>query len=75
MSKDQVVSDLHYDVEQGFGSAKQLFTDARKAGLAIALNEVQEFLRRSQTLNQRKNYKNSNSYSPPFARSACSVDF
>ena len=71
--KNQVLSDLYYDIESGFGSAKSLYDDARKAGLVITLNEVKEWLR-GQSLKQRKNYKNYNSYSPPFARSVYSVD-
>ena len=67
------MSELYYDIENGFGSAKQLYNDARKAGIVITLNEVQEWLR-GQTLKQRNNYKNFNSYSPPFARSVYSVD-
>ena len=71
--KNDKLSELYYDSENGFGSAKQLYNDARKAGIVITLNEVQEWLR-GQTLKQRKNYKNFNSYSPPFARSVYSVD-
>ena len=73
MSKDQVLSDLFYDVEQGFGSAKQLYDDARKAGVVITLEEVKEWLK-SQSLKQRKGYKNYNSYSAPFARAIFSMD-
>ena len=71
--KNQVLSDLYYDIESGFGSAKSLYDDARKAGLVITLNEVKEWLR-GQSLKQRKNYKNYNSYSPPFARAVFSMD-
>ena len=71
--KNNKLSELYYDIEDGFGSAKQLYNDARKAGVVITLDEVKEWLR-SQILNQRKNYKNFNSYSPPFARAAYSVD-
>ena len=71
--KNNKLSELYYDIESGFGSAKQLYNDARKAGVVITLEEVKEWLR-GQTLKQRKNYKNSNSYSPPFARAVYSVD-
>ena len=43
--KNQVLSDLYYDIESGFGSAKSLYDDAIKAGLVITLNEVKEWLR------------------------------
>ena len=71
--KNNKLSELYYDIENGFGSAKQLYDDARKAGVVITLNEVKEWLR-GQTLKQRKNYKNFNSYSAPFARAVYSVD-
>ena len=73
MNKNQVLSDLFYDVEQGFGSAKSLYDDAIKAGLVVTLNEVKEWLK-SQSIKQRSNYKQYNSYSSPFARSIYSVD-
>ena len=71
--KNDKLSELFYDIESGFGSAKQLYDDARKAGVVITLDEVKEWLR-GQTLKHRKNYKNFNSYSPPFARAVYSVD-
>ena len=67
------MSELYYDIENRFGSAEQLYDDARKAGAVITIEEVKEWLR-SQTLKQRKNYKNFNSYSPAFARAVYSVD-
>ena len=71
--KNNELSELYYNIENGFGSAKQLYDDARKAGIVITLNEVKEWLT-SQTLKQRKNYKNFNSYSAPFARAVYSAD-
>ena len=59
--KNDKLSELYYDIESGFGSAKQLYDDARKAGVVITLDEVKEWLR-GQTLKHRKNYKNFNSY-------------
>ena len=56
-----------------FGSAKSLYDDAIKAGLVVTLNEVKEWLK-SQSIKQRSNYKQYNSYSAPFARSIYSVD-
>ena len=73
MNKQQVLSDLHYDVQSGFGSAKSLYDDAIKAGLVVTLNEVKEWLK-SQSIKQRSNYKQYNSYSAPFARSIYSCD-
>ena len=33
--KERKLSELYYDVDDGFGSAKSLYDDARKAGLVI----------------------------------------
>ena len=73
MSKNDKLSELYYDIELGFGSAKSLYDDAIKAGMVITLNEVKEWLK-SQSIKQRSNYKQYNSYSAPFARSIYSVD-
>ena len=73
MSKNDKLSELYYDIESGFGSAKSLYDDAIKAGIVITLNEVKEWLK-SQSIKQRSNYKQYNSYSAPFARSIYSVD-
>ena len=64
--RDNELSELYYDIENGFGSAKQLYNDARIA-VVTTLEEVKEWLR-GQTLKQRKNYKNFNSYSAPLAK-------
>ena len=71
--KNDKLSELYYDIEPGFGSARQLYDDLRKAGVVVPWDEVKEWLR-GQTLKHRKNYKNLNSYSPQFARAVYSVD-
>ena len=48
MSKNNKLSELYYDIEQGFGSAKSLYDDAIKAGLVVTLNEVKEWLKVNQ---------------------------
>ena len=73
MNKNEVLSDLYYDIGSGFGSAKSLYDDAIKKGLVITQQEVNDWLK-NQSLKQRKNYKNYNSYSTPFARSVFSCD-
>ena len=35
MSKEAKLSELYYDIERGFGSAKSLYDDAIKAGMVI----------------------------------------
>ena len=73
MSKEKALSDLYYDVENGFGSVKSLYEQAKEKGLAIPLSEVKEWVKK-QSINQRKGYKNFNSYSAPYARAVYSVD-
>ena len=73
MNKNEVLSDLYYDIESGFGSAKSLYDEAIKKGLAVTQQEVKDWLK-SQSLKQRKGYKNYNSYSTPFARAVFSCD-
>ena len=73
MNKNEALSELHYDIESGFGSAKSLYDDAIKKGLVITQQEVKNWLK-SKSLKQRKNYKNHDSYSTPFARAVYSVD-
>ena len=73
MNKNEVLSDLYYDIESGFGSAKSLYDDAIKKGLVITQQEVKDWLK-SQSLKQRKGYKNYNSFSTPFARAVFSCD-
>ena len=73
MSKNNKLAELYYDIESGFGSAKSLYDDAIKAGLVVTLNEVKEWLK-SQSIKQRSNYKQYNSYSAPFARAIYSCD-
>ena len=73
MSKEKALSDLYYDVENGFGSVKSLYEQAKEKGLAIPLSEVKEWVKK-QSINQRNGYKNFNSYSAPYARAVYSVD-
>ena len=73
MSKNEVLEKICYDLERGYGSVRNLYEEAKKDGLAIALEEVGEWAKK-QPNKQRRNYKNSNSHSPPFARAVYSVD-
>ena len=73
MSKNEVLEKIYYDLERGYGSVRSLYEEAKKDGLVITLEEVREWVKK-QPNKQRRNYKNSNSYSPPFARAVYSVD-
>ena len=73
MSKEEVLNKLYYDLETGFGSVKSLYDDAIKEGLVVTLQEVKDWVKK-QSINQRRGYKNYNSYSPPYARAVFSAD-
>ena len=73
MSKEDVLKELYFDLDSGFGSVKSLYDQAKEKGLAISLNEVKEWVKK-QSINQRRGYKNYNSYSAPYARAVYSID-
>ena len=53
MNKNEVLSELYYDIESRFGSPKSLYDDAIKKGLVITQQEVNDWLK-NQSLKQRK---------------------
>ena len=73
MSKEETLNSLYYDIETGYGSIKNLYEQAKEKGLVITLQEVKDWVKK-QSINQRKDYKNYNSYSPPYARAVFSTD-
>ena len=73
MSVDEKLSEIYYDLERGYGSVQNLHKEANKDGVSVSLNYVKEWVRK-QPNKQRRNYKNYNSYSPPYARAVYSVD-
>ena len=56
-----------YDVDEGFGSMRELYEKARKADVGITLDMVSTWMR-AQPNKQTKNYKNYNSYTAPFPK-------
>ena len=73
MSVDEKLSEIYYDLERGYGSVQNLRKEANKDGVNVSLNYVKERVKK-QPNKQRRNYKNYNSYSPPYARAVYSVD-
>ena len=71
--KNDKLSELHYDVEPGFGSAKSLYDDTMKVGLVVTLHEVKEWLK-NQSIQQRSRHKQCNSFAARFAREINSAD-
>ena len=43
LSNEQILSNIYYDLERGYGSAKSLYEQAKEEGAAITLEEVKNF--------------------------------
>ena len=64
---------IYYDVEEGFGSARDLYEKARKVDVGITLDMVSAWMR-AQPNKQTRNYKSYNSYTAPFAKYKFQID-
>jgi hypothetical protein len=72
-SKDQIISNIYYNVEIGYGSIKNTYDQARKEDPTVKLEDVQKWMKQ-QPNKQRKPYKGYNSYTAPFARFEYQID-
>ena len=59
--KDQVIRQVYYDVDTGFGSIAETYRDAKKVLNTITYNDVKDFLERQKS-RQTKAYRGFNSY-------------
>ena len=66
-TKEDIISNVYYDVQDGYGSIKNTFEQARQKDQSITLDDVQKWMKQ-QPNKQRKAYRGSNSYTAPFAR-------
>ena len=73
LSKEQIISNQYYDVEDGFGSIQATLKKARQEDPKITKEDVEKFMRQ-QPNKQVKNYKGFNSYTAPFARFQYQID-
>ena len=64
---------IYYDVEDGFGSVRDLYEKARKVDVGITLDMVSTWMR-AQPNKQKTNYKNYNSYAAPFPKNEFQID-
>ena len=53
MSKEDVLSELYYDLESGYGSVKNLYDQAKEKGLVITLDEVKEWVKKQPNKHRR----------------------
>ena len=73
MSANEILEKRYYDLERGYGSVRSLYEEATKDGAGVTLQYVKDWVKK-QSINQRRNYKKYNSYSPPYARAVFSAD-
>ena len=73
ITKDQMISNVYYDVQDDYGSVKNTFEQARQKDKSITLEDVQKWMKQ-QPNKQRKAYRGSNSYTAPFARYEYQID-
>ena len=64
---------MYYDVDEGFGSARDLYEKANKVEAGFTLDYVSKWLK-SQPNKQTRNYKNYNSYTAPFPKYEFQID-
>jgi hypothetical protein len=73
LTKDDLISNVYYDAEDGYGSIKNTFEQVKKVDPSIQYEDVKKWMSK-QPNKQRKGYKGSNSYVAPFARFEYQID-
>ena len=61
LTKDQIFSNIYYDLDEGFGSTQATHKKAKEEDPTITLDDVKSFLKK-QPNKQIKNYRGTNSY-------------
>ena len=73
LEKEKVLERIYYDMDEGFGSVRDLYEKARKVDVGITLDMVSAWMR-AQPNKQTRNYKNYNSYTAPLAKYEFQID-
>ena len=73
LTKEQIISNIYYNVDTGFGSVQETLRKARQQEPTITKEDVDKFMR-EQPNKQVKKYRGSNSYTAPFARFEYQID-
>ena len=73
LEKEKVLEKIYDDVEDGFGSVRDLYEKARKVDVGITLDMVSTWMR-AQPNKQTRNYKNYNSYTALFPKYEFQID-
>ncbi len=73
LTKDDIISNIYYDLTSGYGSIKNTLEQAQKVDKSIKYDDVSKWMKQ-QPNKQRKAYRGSNSYTAPFARYEYQID-
>lgn len=73
LSKEQRISNIHYDPAEGFGSASDILKKAKEDDPTITMQNVRAFLKKQPNKQIRK-HRGHNSYTAPFARFQYQID-
>ncbi len=73
MSKADIISNVYYDLETGFGSIQETLKKAKEKDPTINRVDVQNWMTK-QPNKQIRRYRGSNSYTAPFARFEYQID-
>ena len=73
LTKDQIISNVYYDVSEGFGSVQETLKKAKEKYPSINMVDVKQFMAKQPNKQIRK-YRGSNSYTAPFARFEYQID-
>ena len=73
LSNEEIMSNLYYDFETGYGSKQSLYNQAKEKGASVTLEEVAKWLKK-QPNKQVKPYQNYNSFLVPYARAEFQID-
>ena len=73
LDKDEILKKIYYNIDEGFGSVRDLYEKANKVEAGFTLDYVSKWLK-SQPNKQTRNYKNYNSYTAPFPKYEFQID-
>ena len=73
LSRDDIISNVYYNLETGFGSINETLKKAKEQDPTINRVDVETFMRKQPNKQIRK-YRGSNSYTAPFVRFEYQID-
>ena len=73
LTNEQILSNLYYDLESGYGSVKSLYEQAKEKRAGVSLEEVKAFMKK-QPNKQIKPYQSYNSFLVPYSRAEFQIE-